>query len=72
MGLFSWFFGGGDPKDVAQIDNPATIFEEPSDVVGDATLTHDEKKKALSDWEQDCPSAHDREQRGNAGTRRGP
>jgi hypothetical protein len=60
MGLLSWFFGGRDPKDVAQIDNPvtvfnpATVFEEPSDVVGDATLTRDEKKRALNDWEQDA------------------
>jgi hypothetical protein len=60
MGLLSWFFGGGDPKDVAQIDNPATVFnpatvyEVPRDLVGDATLTRDEKKSLLNDWEQDA------------------
>jgi hypothetical protein len=54
MGVLSWFFGGVDPADAAQIDNPATTFEKPSDVVGDSTLSHDEKKQALNTWEQDA------------------
>jgi hypothetical protein len=54
MGVLSWFFGGVDLKDVAHIDNPATTFEKPSDVVGDSTLSDDEKKQALNNWEQDA------------------
>jgi hypothetical protein len=54
MGMLSWFFGGADREDVAQIDNPATAFKKPSDVVGDSTLSHDEKKQALNNWEQDA------------------
>jgi hypothetical protein len=53
MGMLSWLFGG-DPKFVAQIDNPATTFEKPSDVVVDSKLSQDEKKKALNTWEQDA------------------
>ena len=54
MGVLSWLFGGVDPKDVAQIDNPATAFAEPSDVVRDTSLTHQEKADALDTWEQDA------------------
>jgi hypothetical protein len=53
MGMLSWLFGG-DPNFVAQIDNPTTTFEKPSDVVADSKLSHDEKKKALNTWEQDA------------------
>jgi hypothetical protein len=53
MGMLSWLFGG-DPKCVAQIDNPATAFERPGDVVTDSKLSHDEKKKVLNTWEQDA------------------
>jgi len=54
MGLLSWLFGGLDPKDVAQIDNPAVAFDQPSDVVHNSSLTHQEKKDALNTWEQDA------------------
>jgi hypothetical protein len=54
MGVLSWLFGGVDPKDVAQIENPAMAFDEPSDVVQDSSLTHQEKKDALNTWEQDA------------------
>jgi hypothetical protein len=53
MGVLSWLFGGVDPKDLAQIDNPATAYGKPSDVVQDASLTHEEKRDALNTWEQD-------------------
>src|ERR1017187_5619130 len=53
MGMLSWLFGG-DTKLMAQIDNPATTFEKPSDVVADSKLSHDDKKKALNTWEQDA------------------
>ncbi len=54
MGLLSWLFGSGNPKDMAQLENPATAFEKPSDVVSDSSLTSCEKKKALDTWEQDA------------------
>jgi hypothetical protein len=53
MGMLTWLLGG-DPKCVAQIDNPATTFEKPSDVVADSKLSHDDKTKALNTWEQDA------------------
>jgi hypothetical protein len=34
--------------------NPATGFENPSDVVKDKDLSREEKKKALDTWEQDA------------------
>ena len=36
-----------------KIANPATHFEKPKEVVQDAALSHDEKKKTLNTWEQD-------------------
>jgi hypothetical protein len=51
MGLFSWL---GVAKDNPNIDNPATMFKKPSDVVNDPKLSNDEKKKALNAWEQDA------------------
>ena len=52
MGMLAWLFGGS-PKGV-EIDNPATAFEKPSDLVADSKLSRDEKKKALNTWEQDA------------------
>jgi hypothetical protein len=43
-----------NPKDMAQIDNPAAAFDEPSDVVHDTSLGPQEKKAALDTWEQDA------------------
>jgi hypothetical protein len=54
MGVLSWLFGDKDPADMAQIDNPATAFDEPSDVVTNRSLTRSEKKEALDTWEQDA------------------
>jgi hypothetical protein len=54
MGVLSWLFGGRDSENIAQIDNPATAFERPSDVVSDKSLTKSEKKEALDTWEQDA------------------
>jgi hypothetical protein len=54
MGVLSWLFGGRNPEDVVQIDNPAVMFENPSDVVSDRSLTHDKKKEVLNTWEQDA------------------
>jgi hypothetical protein len=54
MGVLSWLFGGRDPENMVQIDNPAAAFEKPSDVVSDRSLTNSEKKEALDTWEQDA------------------
>jgi hypothetical protein len=54
MGVLSWLFGDVDPRDVAQIESPATAFEKPSDVVDDTSLTLQQKKDALDTWEQDA------------------
>jgi hypothetical protein len=53
MGLLSWWFSV-NPKDVAQIDNPATAFDKPSDVAHDTSLSPQEKRAALDTWEQDA------------------
>jgi hypothetical protein len=51
MDLWSWFFGGNDDR---KIHNPSTVFDTPSDVVRDSTLSANEKSKALDAWEQDA------------------
>jgi hypothetical protein len=37
-----------------KVENPATVFEKPSDVVKDPKLSHQEKTTALNTWEQDA------------------
>jgi hypothetical protein len=39
----------GDRK----LENPASHFAKPSEVVKDAQLSHRQKKQALKNWEQD-------------------
>ena len=39
-----------DPK----VEDPATHFDKPDDVVHDVKLSPDEKLKALNTWEQDA------------------
>lgn len=34
--------------------NPATQFDEPTEILGDAKLSEEEKKAALDTWEQDA------------------
>jgi hypothetical protein len=51
MGWLSRFF---ESKDTLKVDNPAAIFEKPSDVVKDRKLSQDEIRKALNTWEQDA------------------
>ncbi len=41
------------PKEDPKVENPATHFDKPNDVVHDVTLCLDEKKTALDTWEQD-------------------
>jgi hypothetical protein len=53
-GLFSWLFGEHSKDNVAEVNNPATVFEKPSDVVNDSKLSNEEKRKALDAWEQDA------------------
>jgi hypothetical protein len=42
------------PKKDVKVENPATHFDKPQDIVQDKTLSREEKKKALSTWEQDA------------------
>jgi hypothetical protein len=42
------------PKEDSKVENPPTHFHKPQDVVQDKTLSMEEKKKALSTWEQDA------------------
>jgi hypothetical protein len=42
------------PKEDPKVENPATHFDKPQDVVQDKTLSTEEKKKALNTWEQDA------------------
>jgi hypothetical protein len=51
MGWFSRLFG---TKDDARVDNPATAFEKPSDVLKDSKLSKSAKVAALDTWEQDA------------------
>ena len=45
---------GVKPKEDPKVETPATHFDKPEDVVQDKTLSTEEKKKALSTWEQDA------------------
>jgi hypothetical protein len=40
------------PKEDPKVEDPATHFDKPNDVVHDVNLSLDEKKKALNTWEQ--------------------
>jgi hypothetical protein len=42
------------PKKDPKVENPATHFDKPNDIVHDANLSLDEKKQALNTWEQDA------------------
>jgi hypothetical protein len=42
------------PKEDPKVEDPATHFDKPNDVVHDVNLSLDEKKKALNTWEQDA------------------
>jgi hypothetical protein len=42
------------PKTNPKVENPATHFDKPTDVVRDKTLSADEIRKALNTWEQDA------------------
>ena len=42
-----------NPKENPKVENPATHFNKPKDVIHDKTLSPGEKKKALNTWEQD-------------------
>ena len=66
MGVLSWLFGGVEPKDLAQIDNPAAAFDKPSDVVQDASLSPRGKEGRPQHLGAGRPSAHDCQQRGDA------
>jgi hypothetical protein len=37
-----------------KVENPATTYDKPHDIVKDKELSHHEKKKALNTWEQDA------------------
>jgi hypothetical protein len=54
MGVLSWLFGERNPSEMTQIDNPASVFEKPHDVVRDKSLSNSEKREALDTWEQDA------------------
>lgn len=41
------------PKAKDKVEHPEAHFDKPKDVAKDAALSHDEKKKALNNWEQD-------------------
>ena len=42
------------PKEDPKVEDPATHFDKPNDVVHDVKLSLDEKQKALNTWEQDA------------------
>jgi hypothetical protein len=42
------------PKEDPKVEDPATHFDKPDDVVHDVKLSLDEKQKALNTWEQDA------------------
>ena len=43
-----------NPKEDPKVEDPATHFDKPDDVVHDVKLSLDEKQKALNTWEQDA------------------
>ena len=42
------------PKEDPKVEDPATHFDKPDDVVHAVKLSLDEKQKALNTWEQDA------------------
>jgi hypothetical protein len=53
----SWLlrlFGRHTAENEPTIDNPAKVFDKPSDVVNDSKLSDEQKKNALNAWEQDA------------------
>jgi hypothetical protein len=42
------------PKEDPKVEDPATHFDKPTDVVHDVNLSLNEKKKTLNTWEQDA------------------
>ena len=42
------------PKEDPKVEDPATHFDKPDDVVHGVKLSLDEKQKALNTWEQDA------------------
>jgi hypothetical protein len=37
-----------------KVDNPASNFDKPGEIIKDKALSDEEKKKALNTWEQDA------------------
>jgi len=68
MGWLSRFF---DTKDSAKVENPATAFAKPLDVVRDSTLSKTEKVEALDTWEQDARQLMTASNEGMPGPREG-
>ena len=50
----SWLSRFCETKENAKVDNPATAFVRPIDVVKDYKLSKGEKVEALDTWEQDA------------------
>jgi hypothetical protein len=54
-----------------KVENPATQFDKPGDVVHDKTLSAGEKKKALNTWEQDAHQLSTASNEGMPGSEKG-
>ena len=68
MGWLSRFF---ETKDYAKVENPATAFAKPIDVVKDSSLSKTEKVEALDAWEQDARQLMTASNEGMAGPQEG-
>jgi hypothetical protein len=68
MGWLSRFF---ETKDYAKVENPATAFTKPIDVVKDSSLSKTEKVEALDAWEQDARQLMTASNEGMAGPQEG-
>ena len=58
------------PKEDPKVEDPATHFDKPNDVVHDVNLSLDEKKKALNTWEQGARQLSTASSEGNDWQRR--
>jgi hypothetical protein len=59
------------PKKDPKVEDPATHFDKPNDVVHDANLSLNEKKKALNTWEQDARQQLTASNEGMTGSKEG-
>jgi hypothetical protein len=62
---------GDSDKSRDRVDDPETHYDKPADIAADEKLSHGEKSKALSNWEQDARQLLTASNEGMAGSAEG-